>query len=155
MPPVELWGPATWTLFHTLAENIDETKYQDVRQSLFEQIQALCAVLPCPDCANHATHYLTRIPPKYYESKDQLRHLLWVFHNDVNRRKKKLPFDKTALETRYKLTSSHDFYQIMHTFFHYFQTRGNMKLLTESFQRTMALSQFKNWFLRHRHVFLI
>jgi hypothetical protein len=38
MPPPEVWGPAVWTLFHTLAEKINVNAYPAVFPSLFNMI---------------------------------------------------------------------------------------------------------------------
>ena len=33
MPSQSIWGPATWLLFHTLAEKIHEDKFNDIEVS--------------------------------------------------------------------------------------------------------------------------
>ena len=39
MPPPELWGPATWTLFHVLAEKVNENIYPRIVGQLFDVIK--------------------------------------------------------------------------------------------------------------------
>ena len=38
MSPPEIWGPPIWTLFHVLAERINENAYPFIYNSLFNYI---------------------------------------------------------------------------------------------------------------------
>ena len=49
------WGNATWYLFHTLAEKIDETYFHENKSKFFHIISIICKNLPCPECAEDAT----------------------------------------------------------------------------------------------------
>ena len=45
------WGPPVWRFFHTLAEKMNEDKFQELGPQLFNLIRKICRVLPCPDCS--------------------------------------------------------------------------------------------------------
>ena len=45
MSPPEVWGPAVWTLFHTLAEKINEKAFPFIKGQLFGQIKRICLYL--------------------------------------------------------------------------------------------------------------
>jgi hypothetical protein len=61
MPALEVWGPHTWTFFHVLGETINESTYDKIFPSLFIYIKRICSLLPCPDCARHATLFLKKL----------------------------------------------------------------------------------------------
>ena len=81
-----LWGNATWTLFHTFAEQIDETFYKQHHSTCLDMFKKICQHLPCPDCRAHATAYLKNIKPADVNTKAKLRRMFYIFHNRVNQR---------------------------------------------------------------------
>lgn len=144
------WGPPTWTLLHTLAEKITETGFQSIGMQLFGQIYRICSSLPCPDCADHATRFLAKVNTSVLKTKTDLKNILYVFHNVVNVRKRKSVYHTTNLEV-YKRKNLNNVYN---NFVQVYNTRGNMKLLTESFQRQRVLSEFKRWLFSNYHFFV-
>jgi len=76
---------------------------------------------------------------------------MYIFHNVVNRRKNKQPFDKNNLAALYANNNPAIAYNNFVSVFH---TRGNMKLLAESFQRKLVLGDFRKWFMRNITFFL-
>ena len=42
MPSPEVWGPATWTLLHVLAENVNEFVYPRIVGQMFDIIKRIC-----------------------------------------------------------------------------------------------------------------
>jgi hypothetical protein len=81
------WGEPTWILFHVLAEKIKDEEFSQIRPELLEVIYTICSNLPCPDCANHASMYLNDIRYKNIQTKEQLKTMLFQFHNTVNKKK--------------------------------------------------------------------
>jgi len=144
------WGPPIWTLFHTLAEKITETGYKRIGLQLFSQIYRICNSLPCPDCANHARLFLAKVNQNMLKTKTDLKNILYVFHNIVNRRKNKHIFHTDTL----KMYENKNLNQVYNNFVRVFNTRGNMKLLTESFQRDQVLRAFKKWFIENYYHFI-
>ena len=61
MSPPEVWGPAVWTLFHTLIAKIDERAYPYISPQLFYMIVRICRFLPCPECSTDASNFLAKI----------------------------------------------------------------------------------------------
>jgi hypothetical protein len=76
--------------------------------------------------------------------------MLCFFHNTVNFRKKKPVFDASGLD-KYKSMNSITAYN---NFVNVYHTRGNMKLLAESFQRKIVLTDFKKWLMNNIQSFL-
>jgi hypothetical protein len=57
----QVWGPPIWILFHTLAEKINESDYSRIGLELYGYIRQICNYLPCPDCSQHATRFLSTV----------------------------------------------------------------------------------------------
>jgi len=144
------WGPPIWIFFHTLAEKINPDNFGEVFPSLFNFITRICRVLPCPDCSQHATMFLSKVNPAGVRDKNDFKNIMFIFHNVVNRRKNKPAFDINSVETTYKNSNVILAYNNFVSVFH---TRGNMKLLAESFQRKLVLGDFRKWFLQNAKYF--
>ena len=95
------WGPPIWSFFHTLAEKINPATFQQVFPELFNFIFRICRVLPCPDCSQHAVQFLSKVNPAGIRNKDDFKNIMCIFHNVVNRRKNKPPFNNLNLTTVY------------------------------------------------------
>jgi hypothetical protein len=141
MSPPEVWGPHVWRLLHTLVEKINEDAYANIYQQLVNFIQQICKNLPCPDCSSHATKYLTKVNLKNNKTKLELKNALYLFHNFVNAKKRKPLYNYANIDV-YK---NYKFIPIINNFLIHFNTKGNMKLLTESFQRQFVVKEFKKW----------
>ena len=149
MPALEIWGRATWTFFHVLAEKINEDSFNIIFPQLFDFIKKICQFLPCPDCASHASNFLAKIPQQELSSKEKFKNTFYLFHNVVNVRKKKGLYNYANMD-KYK------FIPLMYAFNNFlrvYNTKGNMKLLTESFQRQLVIKSFKIWFFRNLKFF--
>jgi len=68
------------------AEKIHPQFYRQNVIPCFNIIQKICHNLPCPDCRYHATSYINGITPRDVSTKEDLKFVLFTFHNDVNRR---------------------------------------------------------------------
>ena len=69
MPGISVWGPPTWTMLHILAEKVNETDYPRLSAQLFGMVKRICAVLPCPECSEHATTFLNTIKQTFQPKK--------------------------------------------------------------------------------------
>ena len=147
MPPPEVWGPAVWNLFHTLCEQLNENAFKSVAPSLFNMIVRICKFLPCPDCALDATIFLANIKFSDIKNKTDLKNMIYLFHNWVNAKKKKRLFNYANMN----IYANYNLLQVVNNFIEKYNTTGNMKLLTESFQRQLVKKEFIKWFnLAHR-----
>lgn len=144
------WGPPIWSFFHTLAENIDANNFQRIFPPLFNFIFRICRVLPCPDCSQHAVHFLSKINPNGVRNKEDFRNIMCIFHNVVNRRKNKPPFNPANLTNIY---GNKNIIIEYNNFVNVFHTKGNMRLLAETFQRRLVLIDFRKWFLNNVQFF--
>jgi hypothetical protein len=143
MSPPQVWGPATWSFFHTLAHKVNDKQPPIVYQQIFLQIRRICGFLPCPECSRDASTFLGKINLNEIQTKRSLIDKLYIFHNYVNRKKKKQLFDYGNIN-KYKDVN---IIQAYNTFLKNYNTRGNMKLLSETFQRNLIINDLKKWFI--------
>jgi len=149
MPVPEIWGPPIWNFFHTMAEKIHEEKFSVLGPKLVSHIQRICRNLPCPECSKHATRFFSNAPPGAFLSKKALQDTLFVLHNVVNRRKNKT-IQKMDVLGQYRNRNIVGAYNKFVSVYH---TRGNMKLLTDSFQRQIIMRDFKKWLMENIRFF--
>ena len=145
------WGPSTWTLFHTLIEKLTDDGFNKIGITLFTYIRRICRNLPCPDCSQHATQFLSRINIDNIKSKKDLKDTIYIFHNVVNKRKNKPMYNINNLEQIYKTKNTIEVYN---NFITHYKTTGNMRLLADSFQRQLLVKEFKKWIMHNIHFFI-
>ena len=77
-----VWGPCVWYLFHTLAYKAVPEDFPKIKTELIQYIQRICSNLPCPECTQHATIYMTQNSRKIaaIQTKEQLQYFLIDFH---------------------------------------------------------------------------
>jgi hypothetical protein len=138
------WGAPTWFLFHTLAEKIKTEAFSFLKTELLNMIYLICVNLPCPDCAAHAKGYLNGINFNTIQTKEDLKKMLFVFHNSVNEMKKFPIFSYENLTDKYKRAITNN---MVSNFTSRFRAKtNNMKLLSSELQRTNVIQKFTTWF---------
>ena len=136
------WGPPTWTLFHTIAEKMNEEAFPVLMPQFIFFLKRICSVLPCPECSQHATQFWKNINVAGIKTKTDMKNMLFLFHNIVNKRKGKPLFVNDTLSELYK---HQNIINVFNKFVAVYQTKGNMQLLADSFQRKLLLVPFRQW----------
>lgn len=145
------WGPPTWVFLHTLCEKIKDESFPIIGNSLVSFIMNICSNLPCPECSHHSKLFWSKVIKSNIKNKIDLINILFVFHNVVNKRKRYAPFKYQDLQY-YKTRNVIETYN---SFTRNFNTKGNMKLLTESFHRNIMMASLKKWLMSnlvHFHI---
>ena len=142
MSPPEVWGPAVWLLFHVLSEKINDNAYPFIGPQLFNMIVRICKFLPCPECSVDASNFLAKIKFSNMKNKIEFKNTFYLFHNWVNAKKRKPLFNYGYIGVYGK----YNLINVVNHFLKNYQTKGNMKLINESFQRQLIIKDFKNWF---------
>jgi len=142
MSPSE-WGPPIWTFFHVLAEKIGEDQFSSISNALFMFTRRIMSMLPCPDCANHATQFLSKVNFANIKTRSDFANILCIFHNVVNRRKAKPLFDRSELSSIY---ANKNLIEAYNNFVGVFNSGRNFKLLADSMQRKLVVRDFRTWF---------
>jgi len=80
------WAPPTWIFFHCFANKINKSFFENNRKQCLDIFKAICNALPCQECTKHATRYMNGVNANNVKTKEDLIHMLFVFHNSVNKR---------------------------------------------------------------------
>jgi hypothetical protein len=145
------WGEPIWFLFHTLAHKVKDAAFLKVKTELLNIIFLICTNLPCPDCANHATRYLQGINFDAISTKDQLKDMLFNFHNSVNMKKGVSVFPRDQLDTKYDAAIT---VNIVNNFYHNFDKSSNIqKMAANGFHRTRTIQKMKGWIANNANCF--
>ena len=141
MAPPEVWGPPIWLFFHTITSKIKDGLDINVYKGLFRIIKTICKNLPCPTCSTDATLFLSKINEDVINSKQKLINNIYIFHNYVNKKNNKQLFNYNKIVNYNQL----DLAVVIRQFIRAYNTQGNMNLLNESFQRQLAVKEFRRW----------
>jgi hypothetical protein len=147
-----VWGTPTWIFFHTLADHISEESFNTIGSTLINIIERICRHLPCPECREHAALFWSHTNKNSIKTPQDLRNVLFVFHNRVNQRKHKPLFQHDQLMGRYRDVNIIMAYM---DFIKHFHTRGNMNLIGDAFHRDRMLIHLKMWFKNNAHHFFV
>jgi hypothetical protein len=139
-----VWGAPIWFLFHTMAEKIKEESFQSLRFDLLNNIYSIAINLPCPICSTHAKEYLDRINFNTIQSKNDLKNLVFHFHNEVNKRKGYSLFSITDLDEKYSKAVTVNI--IQNFMFHFQDKQRSPKLIASDLQRKHIARALTEWF---------
>lgn len=147
-----LWGEPFWNLFHVLAEKVKESEFPKIRKELLNIIYTICTNLPCPDCTQHAVQYLNGINFNHIQTRDQLKDMLYHFHNAVNARKGYPLFPRDELDPRYTKAV---FIPNVERFLYFFKLRHHsVRLMADDLHRQRLAKQIAEWIKTHFHCFV-
>lgn len=139
------WGKPTWTFLHILPEKINDANFGIIKDSIIRLIVTICNNLPCPTCSDHAKQYMNKINFNAIKTRDDLRKMLYIFHNEVNKRKgyAEYPFDNVA-----STYSKMFFKQVSHEFMGRFQQRVYaVNLIAQEMHRQGQIKVIRQWIL--------
>jgi hypothetical protein len=142
-----VWGPPIWFLFHTMAEKIKEESFQSLRFDILNKIYLIANNLPCPICSTHAKEYLDRINFNAIQSKNDLKNMLFHFHNEVNKRKAYSLFAFEDLDEKYSKAVTVNI--IQNFMFHFQDKQRSPKLIASDLQRTHIARALIEWFQKN------
>jgi hypothetical protein len=138
------WGRPTWRFFHTIAHKIKPEYFKQVRKDLLDTIYSICSTLPCPVCSQHAKQYMNAINFNTIQTKDDLKTLLFDFHNAVNVRKNYQPFNRELLDSTYDgVNTANVAREFM---FHYKDKHRSIKMVADDLMRSKIAVNIQNWF---------
>lgn len=145
------WGAPTWTLFHVIPEKLSNENFVKNKTSIIQLITTICNNLPCPSCSQHATQYMRKVNFDAMHTVEDLKKMLYIFHNAVNERKKYAEYSYDNLTAKY---SGLDFNQVVNNFmFHFQQKIYAMNLIAQQISRQKKVVIVKQWFIDNLHIF--
>jgi len=138
------WGWPTWKFFHVIAHKIKPEYFKQVRQELLNTIHSICTTLPCPVCAQHATQYMNALNFNNIQTKEDLKDMLFAFHNSVNARKNYKLMERSELDATY---ANFNTIAVAREFMHYYKDKHrSMKLMADDLLRSRISVNIQNWF---------
>tara|TARA_Y100000816_G_C26075818_1_gene566285 strand:+ start:1228 stop:1689 length:462 start_codon:yes stop_codon:yes gene_type:complete len=143
MSTINEWGPASWYIFHTLAEKCKEEYYNELKDDLISFFKLLCYNLPCENCRNHAINTFKTIIIKNIDTKDKFKRMLLEFHNKVNKLNGKVLFTEDDLNNKY--SKANTLHIIEYFFYIWRKTNTNSKLMMNSLYKNRFLQKFEDF----------
>jgi hypothetical protein len=127
-----------------LAEKVKEESFTSIRIELLNNVYSICVNLPCPMCSTHAKEYMDKVNFNTIRTKEDLKNMLFQFHNTVNFRKNIPLFPKEQLDEKYSKAVT---INIIHNFMHHFSDKyRSPKLIANDLMRSRIVINLKNWF---------
>ncbi len=146
-----VWGEPTWFFLHTIAHKVKDDSFIIVRHQLLHYIYAVCTNLPCPFCARHAKTYLDSVNFNAIQTKNDLKILLFTFHNEVNSRKQYPIFDMANLDAKY---SSAITVRIFNNFIQHFKDKHRAPgMIADDLFRSKLSADITGWFRENNYHF--
>lgn len=144
------WGPPTWTLLHIIPEKIDPDKFVKYKDSIIRLIVTICSNLPCPNCSQHASEYMKRVNFIAIKTPEDLKKMLFVFHNSVNQRKGYAQYSYDDMNKYVDL----DYTTVVSEFMSHFQKKIYApNLMAQQIYRQSQVAIVKTWFKEHIDIF--
>jgi hypothetical protein len=140
---VIMWAQPTWIVLHTLAEKVSEEHFASIRVGLLNIIYTIVSLLPCPICSQHGKTYLDGINFNTIVSKENLKYMLFDFHNLVND-KKKYPIFLYSELVKYENVNTIN--AIQNFMVQFSKKSGSIRLLSEDLHRKRMTLELKKWF---------
>ena len=138
-----VWGPAIWYLLHTLSFKIKISHFNELKDELLDHFVSLCHNLPCPECMEHAQKELKHLDKSKITNKKELCMYFINFHNKVNVRTKTKIFTVDEFISKYKTAVTRNV--VANFFITMTKTDHNVKLMTNSFHRSTAITSLNKW----------
>ena len=138
------WGEPTWYLLHVLSIKVKEYEFNNIRIDLLNRIYAICINLPCPSCSNHAKLYLDNVNFNAVQTKEELKMLLFNFHNDVNKKKGYPMFSYCDFNEKYSKAITNNV--IINFMFYFSDKHRSFKLQPNDLNRSQLCITLKKWF---------
>jgi len=139
-----IWGAPFWYFFHILAEKVKPESFNIVSDHIFDIIKDVCRNLPCPYCKSHAEEYMSKINFRNITSSNDLKLMLFTFHNTVNKRTNKPDFSIDELNTKYK---QGNIINIVNHFLHHYKMEHHViRAMVDNMYRKNSANRILDWF---------
>lgn len=145
------WGEPVWFFLHTLAHKVRDERFTSIRTDLLKHIYTICTNLPCPDCSLHAKNYLNGINFNNIQTKNDLKNMLYSFHNSVNKRKGFSEFPIEQLNQKYEEAN---FSAISNYFFNVFLDKhSSPRMISDDVYRARLTYNIRAWLTENANCF--
>ena len=115
-----------------------------VRFELLKHIYNICTNLPCPYCAAHAKIYLNSINFNSISTKEELKLMLFTFHNVVNVKKHRPLFPIGDLDAKYSRANTRNIFKYF--IVHFNDTYRSPGMIADDLFRKQLSMSITEWF---------
>tara|TARA_B100001027_G_scaffold216535_1_gene193230 strand:+ start:3156 stop:3605 length:450 start_codon:yes stop_codon:yes gene_type:complete len=136
------WGVPTWMLLHTMSCKVNDNYFINNKKKILNIILLIFEGLPCPDCSTHAVGVFKK-HVNSINTKEDLIHYLFLFHNSVNSKLKKKLYEKKNLEV-YKEKKIKDI--LINWYDNYNPSKNIPKLMANNMHIKMIKKYIANYF---------
>lgn len=144
------WGAPTWTLLHMIPEKVSQEHFVKNKDSIIRLITTICSNLPCPNCSKHANEYMKKVNFIAIKTSEDLKKMLYIFHNSVNQRKGYAEFSYDNMNKYIEL----DYTTVVNEFMSHFQKKIYApNLIAQQIHRQKQVEVVKTWFIENLHLF--
>lgn len=148
----EIWGTATWYLFHTLSYKLKHDNEQQVK-TLYNHFKNFCNHLPCPICKEHAMRFLAKVNDNNIKTKDNLIIIMFTFHNEVNRMTNSNIFTMEEHNKLYDKANTDNMVKYFINVWSYKNGTGYQGIKENSFSKQQCINKFKSYISKNRNLF--
>jgi len=145
------WGEPVWFFLHTIAHKVKPESFAILRNELLKHVYTICTNLPCPDCSLHAKNYLNGVNFNNIRTKEDLKDMLFEFHNSVNRRKGFVVFAKEQLDDKYEAANLNSISSYFFTVF--LDKHASPRMISDDIYRSRLTYQIRDWLLVNKSHF--
>jgi hypothetical protein len=144
------WGAPTWTLLHMIPEKINYDNFVKNKDSIIRLIVTICSNLPCPTCSQHANEYMKKVNFIAIKTPEDLKKMLFVFHNSVNQQKGYAQYSYDDMNKYVDL----DYTTVLNEFMSHYQKKIYApNLIAQQMYRQKQVEVVKTWFRENLHLF--
>lgn len=144
------WGAPTWTLFHMIPEKVTHANFIKYKDSVIRVIVTICNNLPCPSCSQHASEYMKKVNFSSIRTSEDLKKMLFNFHNLVNQRKGYAQYSYDDMIKYVDLDST----TVINEFMSHFQKKIYApNLMAQQIYRQKQVEVVQTWFRENLHIF--
>lgn len=125
----KVWGPHIWTFLHCFCEKLSYNYFNLNRTEIINFVKTIMFNLPCPMCSNDTRIQFNKVNIEKMKTKEELKMLIFYYHNYVNKKLRKREVDIKILE-QYK---KYNIYKCYKNFLKVFIKKYNFKLSVYSY----------------------
>tara|TARA_Y100000992_G_C21230675_1_gene475323 strand:- start:628 stop:1086 length:459 start_codon:yes stop_codon:yes gene_type:complete len=147
----EVWGPCIWKTLHVLTIKIKDDSFVEQHTKLIDIIIDICSHLPCPICSTHAQGMMKKMNLKSVNTKEKLIKILFLMHNEVNKRLKKPQYSYENVIPHYEKMNTKDV--LLDYYNKNINANYSERMMLYSFHRKIFLNKLRQYLKQHIQYF--
>lgn len=149
----DTWGPPTWEFIHNLADKIDDSIFENVIVSVWNNLLIIIKNLPCKYCSQHAYGLLKKVDTKSIYNKTILKKLLYRFHNVVNAKLKKEICDDEIITKYDTIPIKESAYRLIISW-RKVANKMTIHEFKDKYELLKVTDEIKKWIINNKHIFI-